>query len=807
MWALPRSKLQSRRSRYVVDYIDLWAKISKLIKAVSSARSKAHTFLRINIPQKRVSHFVTRHMLLADITARLFNADFMNTVVLIGMGGAGKTELALEVCRQTEEDNRFGAIFLFDASSPRCVMQCYKMIAQKILKYQQHNLDTGDNLCPEVQDALQHWDRQWLMVFDNYDNPKAFEGHSIRSFIPSGKCGRILFTSRLRDTARLGYQIDVSSMTEDESLKLLLQRPHSHRNGNEYAQGRKIVSTLGYLALALDQAGAYIRARSLDLGTFIQHYHDRRKIVLQEIPDEWEYSRVLDDEEKETRLRIFTTWELSFKQISGQEEELKNKEHFLTLAAFFNPGQISERYFRVYFENSEPSWMRIFSSSDRWDSYKLGDILSEFQKLSLLQTRNSTSGNQSITFHPVVCDWIIHRKSLDVQHKFAMELTTVLTDYLKRTEFDSLPLETRQETNRHLDSCLLSDKRISPVSDQILDSLPHSLAQFADFYCEQGRYNEAEDLFRRALAVREVKLGVAHSDTLATMAGLANVCLMQYQYDEAEKLHKQIRSACNRMFGDTHSKRYLQGVGTLGLVHSRQGRLVEIEELLSRASSEEFRNRASSDAESSFIYLQTVLAIEARLYAAQNRQDKAERLFERGLIACKETLGDTHPFTLDSMKNLATLYNGQSRYDEGKKLVEETVFKCLDTVGVQHASTLGLSVALARSYRGLGRHEEEIAVYKRVLVWYEDKLGATHIDTLGVLDLAYCHQKLGQHEEAIRLYKRALAECLENLGITHRYTMRAVENLAKCHRDLGQYEEVEELEKRFSHSHLVAVAP
>ena len=309
-----------------------------------------------------------RQTLLADVTHQLFNDDSPKTVVLLAMGGAGKTQLALEVCRQAEQSGKFGAIIWVDASSPKSVMQSYKVIAQKILKHHSYNLDDEDSIRLGVQDALRDWDGKWLMVFDNYDDPQAFQGHSIRKYLPSGRGGQILFTSRHQDSARLGHKFDASTMTENESFELLLQR--RQLNEDESIHGRKIVSTLGHLALAIDQAGAYIRARSLDLKEFIQHYHDRKEVILQEIPEEWEYSRTIDDEQKETRLRIFTTWELSFKQISGQEREVKRKEHFLTLAAFFDAGNVSERYFQAYFDNSNPDWMEIFSSNKKWDSYK-----------------------------------------------------------------------------------------------------------------------------------------------------------------------------------------------------------------------------------------------------------------------------------------------------------------------------------------------------------------------------------------------------------------------------------------------------
>ena len=93
---------------------------------------------------------------------------------------------------------------------------------------------------------------------------------------------------------------------------------------------------LGHLALALDQAGAYIRARNLPLKDFTAHYNRRKDVILREIPEEWEYRRVIGNMERETALSIFTTWELSFEQISGDIQQVERKDHFLTLAAFFD---------------------------------------------------------------------------------------------------------------------------------------------------------------------------------------------------------------------------------------------------------------------------------------------------------------------------------------------------------------------------------------------------------------------------------------------------------------------------------------
>src|SRR5947209_4490309 len=304
------------------------------------------------------------------MTAWFLNKTSRRILVLPGMGGSGKTQLALECCRQAEEDMGFVATLWVDASSPVSVVQSYNIIARKILKDVREDSDSEATISL-VQDTLRDWKQRWLVVFDNYDNPKAFQSQGIRNYIPHGKNGYILFTSRHEDSARLGHQVSVSHMTEKESLDLLLQK--TPMNLEEETEGRKIVSLLGHLALALDQAGAYIRARGLPLKDFISHYQKRKQRVLEEIPDEWEYRRNFENSEQERCLSIFTTWELSFNLVSGSEEERGWKDHFLTLAAYFDNKVISERYFRAYCNSENTEWMDLFRTKHEWDSEMLGD--------------------------------------------------------------------------------------------------------------------------------------------------------------------------------------------------------------------------------------------------------------------------------------------------------------------------------------------------------------------------------------------------------------------------------------------------
>src|SRR5438045_7117158 len=187
--------------------------------------------------------------------------------VLNGMGGSGKTQLALWCCRNASEKG-FMATFWINASSPATVLQSYRSILNII--HSRNGIASNDSEATSlVRNIIQNWTKPWLIVFDNYDSPTAFKSQSIREYIPSGH-GHILFTSRHEDSSRLGRYITLSRMTEEESVELLLLRPAS--TPQERSNAVEVASTLGFLALALDQAGAYIRSRDIPLDQFVVHY-------------------------------------------------------------------------------------------------------------------------------------------------------------------------------------------------------------------------------------------------------------------------------------------------------------------------------------------------------------------------------------------------------------------------------------------------------------------------------------------------------------------------------------------------------
>ena len=112
------------------------------------------------------------------------------------MGGQGKSQVALEYCHR-KRDRPYSAIFWVDATTQDRVEGSFQSISERIKKQTDYLPDINARVAFVLR-MLTSWTIQWLMVFDNYDNPDTFP--NIRDFIPRSELGAILVTSRHPDS-------------------------------------------------------------------------------------------------------------------------------------------------------------------------------------------------------------------------------------------------------------------------------------------------------------------------------------------------------------------------------------------------------------------------------------------------------------------------------------------------------------------------------------------------------------------------------------------------------------------------------
>ena len=189
----------------------------------------------------QVEHFVGRQEQLDVIYKELQHDRSRKTVVVHGLGGMGKTQLALEYAQRHRKE--YSAVFWVNSKSEDTLKQGYAAAAGRI--YREHPslvhlkaASEGGNL-DETAEAVKQWlgsagNDRWLLIFDNYDTPK-LPGHEepgtfdIRPLLPQAHHGAVLITTR-SSQLQLGRTVAVRKLQNMEhSLEILSQA--SRRDG------------------------------------------------------------------------------------------------------------------------------------------------------------------------------------------------------------------------------------------------------------------------------------------------------------------------------------------------------------------------------------------------------------------------------------------------------------------------------------------------------------------------------------------------------------------------------------------------
>ena len=737
------------------------------------------------------------------------------------MGGAGKTQLALEYCQRMKILRKFQAIFWLDASSRNTLYSSMETAAKHLLP--DRVFDNPDAAVASVNDVLSRWTVRWLLVFDNLDNPEVLS--RIVSFFPASQFGCILITSRLTGSSELGQSIELDRMEKEEGIQLLLHSSGGDTDDDDAAE--ETLNILGNLPLAIDQARAYISKRRLGLAAFLTEYERRKESIMQETPHVWQYRRMLPGKEEETSLSLSTAWEMLL-QLLGVGEEAAELEKVLTLFAFFNPVNIGERLFRNDAYDVNPtSPMSIFKDDGHWNHFKFEDAIVKMQELSLLQFSLNES-EITVSLHSMVSEWLRMRLDKSLQPIFLNAAISHLDSYLNSLDSIGSDHKTRQEGQAHLDTIWRSVESFN-LGDHILEGR----ITFGNFYSDQGRPKDAEKLYKGALAGYEKEWGPDHTCTLDTVNNLGGLYAGQGCLKDAEMMYNRALAGYEKAFGPDHIST-LDTVNNLGILYADKGRLKDAEMMYNRAlagyekafgpdhistletvnnlgvlyadkgrleEAEMMYNRALAGYENAWGPDHTsALSVVNNLgihYRKQGNLKEAEMMYNRALAGKEKVWGAEHTSTLDTVHSLGLLYANQGRLKEAEMMYNRALAGKERAWGSDHTSTLDTVNNLGLLYTDQGCLREAEMMYNRALVGKEKAWGPDHtstLDTVNNLGLLYTHQ--GRLREAEMMYNRALAGYEKAWGPEHTSTLRAVNNLCLLYRGQGRHTEAEMMYKR-----------
>ena len=174
-----------------------------------------------------------------------------HSCLLWGTGGIGKTQICLKFIEEISD--RLSHVFWVDASSEESIIMSLRGISS-ISAIQASCLDGSIESVLQWMSSIQE---EWLIVFDNADISPV---HMAEKFIPPGNGGNILITSQNQSMGRVvpfENIIEINEMEEADAITLLLKAGHFDALAGHIEVARNIVTELGCMPVAVDQAGAY----------------------------------------------------------------------------------------------------------------------------------------------------------------------------------------------------------------------------------------------------------------------------------------------------------------------------------------------------------------------------------------------------------------------------------------------------------------------------------------------------------------------------------------------------------------------
>jgi tetratricopeptide (TPR) repeat protein len=792
------------------------------------------------VPHNAVLKFFGRQTLIEQLQSSLLKPLGRNdkpiTVVLQGLGGQGKTQIALELCRRLKKHCR--GVFWLDATSRLTLERGFENLARELVGSATSDLKDVDTIVRFVLNTIQEWEERWLMVYDNYDYPDVFK--DIKRFLPdsksihaiddytliaSGGQGGIIFTSRHNATERLGQYVPIPSMVDDGGVDLLLRHMSGEEKERNWTVGVDIVRRLGGLALAIEHAAAYISFNQIGLRDFIDEYERKKANILQYTPMVWEYQKPIDGLEQSSMLSAFTTWEMSFEQVERGDKARKDHiTQFLSVTAFLEPSHIGSYLFETYIAEEAETfpWLDIFMRQDspsdesegesesdtdqpsllrrsretNWSTDQFWWTIKRLNQLSLVQSIERKSLVQSdeqkpevwFSIHPVISDWLqVRERKRLIQKKRLKEAIALMSVVVGSSFGEVANALKRQELLAHLDTCMTYSRRRAGLLGSV--RMRRETNNFGEFYKQQGKYDRSEELYEALLKEDMDNLDERDMNLWQSKANLASTYLSQGRWDAAEELQVQVIEMRKKKLRADHPRTMIN-INNLAMIYMEQSRWDAAEELLVQVM-EMHKKNLGADHPDTLASMHNL----ASTYSSQGRWDAAEELQVQVMEMCKKNLGADHPHTLTSVANLASTYSDQGRWDAAEELQEEVMEMHKKKLGADHPHTLTSINNLAMIYIKQSRWDAAEELVVQVMEMQKKNLGADHPDTLASMhNLASTYSSQGKWDAAEELQVQVMEMCKKNLGADHSHTLTSMANLASTYSDQGRWDAAEELQ-------------
>lgn len=650
-----------------------------------------------NVPVNRNPFFTGRESALGAVEEELKSSGL---VALKGIGGAGKTEAAVEYAYRRRGE--YSAILWANAFSRETLISDFVALAKLVdlpLK------DEPDQML--ALDAVKQWlatNGGWLLVLDNLDSLAM-----LQDFVPPVSGGHILITTQAQATGAV-RAVPIAEMLPDDGALLLLRRAKKTKADDslgtasepDRTAANQISMELGGLPLALDQAGAYIEETGCRLEDYLKLYRNRNGDLL----------RRRGPASPNHPNSVATTFALSFEKV---ERENKEAADLLRLFAFLYADEIPEEIL----ESGASELGPILGPVAR-DHLRLNAAFAEALKYSLVKRDPDA---MTLQIHRLV--QVVLKNEMDESAKKLWAERVVRITYLAFPDWEGV--HNWGKYKRWLPQAFAC---ADLAAEQKLRSgeLAWVINQAASYLLERGIYRQAGPLCRMAVRMWEEVYGPDHPDLATGLSNLAALYNVTGEYTKAEPLYKRALAIKQGALGPDHPD-VASGLKSIASLYRQQGKYAEAEPLFQQALTiqEKALGPGHPDVGASLNGL-------AVLLSDQGKYAEAEPLYQRALAIRETALGRSHPDVAMTLSNMAVVFGIQGKSTEAESLLKRALAISEAAKGANHPDVATCLSNLAKLYMEQGYHSKAEPYLQRALDIRTNSLGPGHPAVATVLE-------------------------------------------------------------------------
>jgi len=676
-----------------------------------------------NVPVRSVV-FSGRDELLCQLRRQVGNGSPVAVQALHGLGGVGKTLLAVEFAHRFADD--YDLAWWVNAEQPELAPEQIASLAVAAAL-----VSAGTPVPQAVEAALGHLrgSDRWLLVFDNAEDPAA-----IRPLLPEGP-GHVLITSRNPAWSEVAVPVEVDVFTRAESVRLLTYQVATLNERD----ADTIAGRLGDLPLAVAQAAGVLAETKMSACEYLNALRAETEQVLSEgVPATYTASLA-------AVVRVAT------KKVAAVDPAAAR---VLNVCAFLAPEPVYAAWFACLGPGDLPEGLAEVASSP----FKLRQGLALLARHGLARTTQEGALLHRLTA-AITCRTLAPDEQ-DAARATAEQLLVA-----------AAPVTENLSTWTTWAAILPHLIHIDPVATSNGDLREVACNATLILYL-RGDYGAGKELAQHLYLSWSVSLGKDHPNTLHAANNIARCLYGLGDYRGALALNRDTLARRRRVLGDDHhgtlhsASNLARDLQALGDYHAA---LALQEETLDR------RRRIFGDDHPDTLHSANRLAVA--LHSLKRYKD-ARRMHEDILTRSHRIFGDDDPNTLRAASDLAVTLRALGEYDAARAMQEDNLARRSRILGEDHRNTLGSARDLAVTMHQLGDYRGARALQRDTLARMRRVLGDDHPDTLGsAADLARTLSELGDGQQARDLREDTFPRMRRVLGDDHPDTLTLASEL------------------------------